>query len=113
MVALFFGRLCLSGFRLSLPKKPTLANRVALLRSIPHQGSQLLSALQVLCEELSCEYLALVPHHPMPGARGIILPQYANPCSLAYRLDCVLSQSAVVETVNLLVGETIKIRLLL
>jgi hypothetical protein len=38
--------------------------RVALLRSIPHQGSQPLSALQVLCEELSCNYLALMSTTP-------------------------------------------------
>jgi hypothetical protein len=107
MVALFFGRLCLSGFRLSLPKKPTLANRVALLRSIPHQGSQLLSALQVLCEELSCEYLALVPHHPMPGARGRILSKYAYSSSLPHRVHRVLSQFAIVEPVYLLVAEAV------
>lgn len=34
--------------------------RVVLLRSIPQQESQPLSALQVLYEELSCDYLVLV-----------------------------------------------------
>jgi hypothetical protein len=53
-----FGRFCLpdSGRRYW---KTRVSDRVASLRSIPQQGPHLLSALQVPCEELSCDYLAL------------------------------------------------------
>jgi hypothetical protein len=55
-----FGRLCLTGFRIVATRETSVSDRVALLRSIPHQGSQPLSALQVPGEELSCDYLALI-----------------------------------------------------
>jgi hypothetical protein len=48
-------------------QRTRVSGRVALLRSIPPQGSQLLSASQALCEELSCNYLALVPRNPNAG----------------------------------------------
>lgn len=52
-----------SGFRSSLPET-SCSDHAAELRSIPQQSPQPLSAVQALCEELSCHYLALVPVLP-------------------------------------------------
>jgi hypothetical protein len=103
-----FGRLCLTGFRIVATRKTRVSVRVALTRSIPCKGSQLLSALQALCEELSCDYLALV-RAINADCTEIMSSEYPDSSSLPDRLYSVLAQCAAIQVVNLLIAEAVEI----